>query len=369
MKRILLLGNCHFTIVRFRKELVMKLVEQGYDVWISFPNFSQGEKESGEEAAKRLGCNFLEFKMLRRNATVLKEFGTINECRRLIKEISPDIILTYTIKPNVYGGLVARRYGIPYLMNVTGLGSGFNSGGMLSKVLIKLMKVSMNGAEKVFFQNENNIEFFKSSGYTKDNYELIPGSGVNLEEYKPLPYKKEGFNFLYLARVMKEKGIDEFLALAKDFKDRPDVEFHVCGDMEEDYDAIIRDNVEKEIIQYHGTVENVVDYLADASAVIHPSYYNEGISNSLLEAAASARPIITTDHPGCRDVINNEVSGLLFEKRNAQDLKKKVGKFMSMTPEAREKMGLEGRKKAEEHFDRGCVIDAYMNEIRGIIGG
>lgn len=363
MKRILLLGNCHFTIVRFRKELIIKLVESGYDVWISFPNFSQGEKESGDEAAKRLGCKFLEFKMIRRNATVLKELETIKECKRLIMEISPDIILTYTIKPNIYGGLVAHRFGIPYIMNVTGLGSGFSKNGVLSKILIKLMKVSMNRAEKVFFQNEENIDFFKSAGYTKNNYELIPGSGVNLEEFKPLPYKKDGFYFLYLARVMKEKGIDEFLALAKDFKDEPNVEFHVCGDMEENYNVVIRDNEEKGVIKYHGTVENVVDYLAKASAVIHPSYYNEGISNSLLEAAASARPIITTNHPGCRDVVENDVSGLLFEKCDIRDLEQQVRKFMSMSPGAREKMGLEGRKKVEMKYDRKCVIDAYLSAI------
>ena len=368
MKRILLLGNCHFTIVRFRKELIIKLVELGYDVWISFPNFSQGEKESGEEAANRLGCNFLEFKMLRRNATVLKEFETINECRRLIKEISPDVILTYTIKPNIYGGLISQRLGIPYLMNITGLGSGFNKRDALSTILIKLMKVSMNRAEKVFFQNEENIDFFKSAGYTKNNYELIPGSGVNLEEFRPLPYKKDGFYFLYLGRIMKEKGIDEFLALAKDFQDEHDVEFHVCGDMEEDYDEIIRDNVAKSIIQYHGTVENVVEYLAKASAVIYPSYYNEGISNSLLEAAASARPIITTNHPGCRDVVENGVSGLLFEKCNVQELEQQVRKFMSMPSDTREKMGIEGRKKVEMNYDRSCVINAYMSAVISAVG-
>ncbi|WP_026519702.1 glycosyltransferase family 4 protein [Butyrivibrio sp. FCS006] len=363
MKRILLLGNCHFTIVRFRKELIIKLVELGYDVWISFPNFSQGEKESGEDAAKRLGCNFLEFKMLRRSATVLKELNTINECRRLIKEISPDVILTYTIKPNIYGGLVAHRFGIPYFMNVTGLGSGFNKGDALSKILIKLMKFCMNRAENVFFQNEENIDFFKSAGYTKNNYELIPGSGVNLEEFKPLPYKKEGFYFLYLARVMKEKGIDEFLALANDFKDNHSVEFHVCGDMEEDYDEIIRDYAARSIIQYHGTVENVVDYLAMASAVIHPSYYNEGISNTLLEAAASARPIITTNHPGCREVVIDGKTGFLFEKQNIEDLRKKVKKFILLSVDERKNMGIEGRRLVEEKYNRKQVVDKYLEYI------
>ena len=362
MKRILLLGNCHYTIVRFRKELVCKLVEKGYEVWISFPNFSHGEKESGEEAAKRLNCNFIEFKLDRRNANPLKEIGAYRECRRILQTVKPDYVFTYTVKPNIYGGMIANSLNIPFTMNITGLGSGFSKRG-ISNLLFVLMNYCMKRAEKVFFQNEKDLNAFFNNGYNKDNYELIPGSGVNLNEFKALPYPEDTSNviFLYLARVMKEKGIDEYLALAENFKDRSDIEFHICGDLEEDYSETIGHYVAAKIVQYHGIVENVQEYLERANAVIHPSYYNEGISNSLLEAAASARPIITTDHPGCRDTVIAGESGYLFEKKNIKDLIDKVNAFLELDFEKKKEMGLRGRKLVEEKFSRDIVVHKYMN--------
>lgn len=361
MKRVLLLGNCHFTIARFRKELVCKLVEIGYDVWISFPNFSQGEKESGEEAAKRFNCNFIEFRLDRRNANPLKEIGTYRECKRILKTVKPDYVFTYTIKPNIYGGMAANSLNIPFAMNVTGLGSGFNKK-VLSKLLFSLMEKNMKRAEKVFFQNNKDLTTFLDRGYKGDNCVLIPGSGVNLEEYRELPYPKETAKkeILYLARIMKEKGIAEYLKLAEQFADDPNIVFHICGDLEEDYREIIDEYALKNVIIYHGTVENVQEYLEKVCVVIHPSYYNEGISNSLLEAAASARPIITTDHPGCRDVVVEGVSGFLFEKKNAKDLIDKFQKFMNLEWDRREQMGLEGRKFVASKFDRNIVVNEYL---------
>lgn len=363
MKKILLLGNCHYTIARFRKELICKLVELGHEVWISFPNYSHGEKESGEETAKRLNCNFIEFEMARRNANVWNEVQTLHNCYKIIKQVSPDIIFTFTIKPNIYGGLIARSRGIPYVVTITGLGSGFNGNGFLPNLLVKLMNISMNGAKKTFFQNSSNLDFFKGHGYSKDNFELIPGSGVNLDEYRPSTYRTQGFYFLYLARVMKEKGIDEFLELAHHYQEAKNIEFHVCGDMEEDYHEIIDQNVKNEFIVYHGIVENVTEYLMKASAIIHPSYYNEGISNTLLEAAASAKPIITTNQPGCKDVVEDGVNGFLFEVRNAKDLIKKVALFMNLPLEERRSMGAAGRKIVENRFDRNEVVEKYIKSI------
>lgn len=367
LKRILLIGNCYTTVVHFRKELIEALVQRGYDVWMTFPNHSHGETETGEEAAEEFGCKFLELKMDRRSSNPFKEIGLIHNLKRIITRLHPDCVLTFTVKPNIYAGMICANRHIPYIMNITGLGSGFD-GGLIGKFLIKPYINNANKASKVFFQNSSDYEFFLNHGYDDSNAGILPGSGVNLDQYHVLPYRDDESKavktiFLYNARVMKEKGIDAYLAVAKNFKGDKNIEFHICGDCEDEYEQELEKLSRDGTIIYHGRVSNMMKYLEMCDCLVIPSFYHEGISNCLLEAAACGRPIITTDHPGCREVVDDGVNGYLVNKQDVNSLYAAVDKFLGLSLEDRKSMGLLGRKKVEKEFDRNMVINRYLETI------
>lgn len=337
-------------------------------MWACFPNASHGEMEKGEDIAKELGCYFVEIEMNRRNANPVEEIKLYKRIEKVIKKINPDIILTFTVKCNLYGGMLAHRYHIPYMINITGLGSALGKRGLMAEVLLRFTMKSMKYASCVFFQNTHDREYFKSRGYGIENYCMIPGSGVNTEEYRMLPYPEDSvIRFLYIARVMREKGINEYLELAKYFKDRDDVEFHICGDCEEDYESILRQLETEKIVRYHRQVSNVIDYEKAAHCIVLPTFYNEGMSNSLLEAAACGRPIITTDHPGCRETVEDGISGYLVQVKNSRDLIEKTNQFLALSYEEKRNMGLAGRRKMEKEFDRRIVVNLYSDKAKEII--
>ena len=368
-KKILLIGNCYTTVASFRKEIVIDLVNQGYQVFVAFPNHSHGEKESGEDFAKDTRCSFIEIGINRRSINVLGEIKTIFSLRKLIDEIKPDCILLYTIKPNIYAGLIAARRNIPYIINVTGLGSGMN-GGIVSKLLKTLYIRSMNRASVVFFQNKSDHQFLVESGYHGENAQFIPGSGVNLQEFKELPYPNSGsVVFMYTARVMKEKGIEEFLGAAKAFADNSNVMFEICGDCEDEYSEELRDLEDKNIVKYYGRVSDVRPYIERSSCVVIPTFYHEGVSNCLLEAAACGRPIITTDRPGSAETVDVNQSGYLIKEKDTQGLIKAIQEFLELPVEKRQTMGKVGRRKMEQEFDRKIVVDRYGYAIEGILEG
>lgn len=370
LKKILLLGNCYYVIFRFRKELIQRLVSDGYEVWVSFPNASHGEKERGEDTARELKCHFAELEMERRSANPLKEIWLYQEIKKLVRQIRPNIILTFTVKPNLYGGMAAWKYHIPYIMNITGLGSALGNDSIMSKVLLRLTINRMKKASCVFFQNENDREYFRKNGFDTKNDAMLPGSGVNIEEYKVLPYPEDTtIRFFFIARVMKEKGIEEFLSLAEYFQKNSKVEFHICGDCEEEYSDILRKMEKDGIIIYHGQVSNIIDFEKMAHCLVLPSFYHEGISNSLLEAAACGRPIITTDHPGCREVVNEGETGFLVRVKNSDDLIDAVEQFLQLTYEGKKNMGMAGRVKMEKEFNRQIVVGAYLEKVDRTING
>ncbi len=363
MKRVLLFGNCYLTIFGFRKELIQRLVSEGFDVWVSFPNGAHGESITGEETSQVLGCKYIEIKMQRRNKKLVQELGVFLECRKIIRKIKPDCVLTFTVKPNLYMGYLAARYRIPFIMNITGLGSGFDRNALLTSFLVKAIRSNMEKAAMVFFQNQSDYLYFKNNNYSCKNCAILPGSGVNLDEYSVLPYSDGKIVFLYISRVMKEKGIEDFISLSKHFKNDDDVAFWVCGDLEEDYSDVIREGEKEGLFTYYGLVDNVKSYLEKAGVVVLPSFYHEGISNTLLEAAACGRPVITTDNPGCKPAVKDKISGFVFEMKNSEELISKAEQFIALPYEERKKMGLMGRKHVEDNFDRNIVVNKYMDVI------
>ena len=285
---------------------------------------------------------------------------------RILKQVKPDVILTYTTKPDIYGGIVAGKLKIPYLLNISGLGTALEFDTPLQKLMIVLYKAAVKHAKCVYFQNQENLDFFLKRDMYHGKYQLIPGSGVNLNKWKLLEYPEdnESIEFMFVARIIKEKGIEEYLAAAKQIKSEyPKAVFHILGPCDGDYAQMLKEYEDAGYIKYHGSVQDTSKYLKNAHCAIHPSYYPEGISNVCLEAAASGRPIITTNRSGCRDTVDDGVTGYIFEQKNTEQLINCVRKFMTMSNEERKQMGLAGREKMEKEFSREIVIEAYMKEI------
>lgn len=362
-KRVLILGNSSLVVFGMRGELVERLVKDGYEVTVSFPTDAIGKENN---PAKEYGCTYIETAIDRRGTNVFRDAALLKAYIKLLKDVKPDAVLTYTVKCSIYGGMACRLQKVPYFVNITGLGTGLAEGGLKQKLLVKLYQIAMKSANCVFFQNQNDRQFFVDHKIRYKADSLLPGSGVNLEKYTPIPYPEDDkLVFTYIARVMKAKGIDEFLAAARTIKqERPNTEFHICGFYEDDYKEIIEEAEKTGTVTYHGQVSDVRPYEAISHCIVLPTYHPEGISNVLLEAAACARPLITTDRYGCKEVVDDGVNGYLIRERDSQDLIEKMRKFIALPWEARRDMGLAGRAKVEKEFDRQIVVERYMQELR-----
>lgn len=365
-KRVLILGNSGLVVFGMRGELIQRLIKDGFEVVTSFPTGILGE---GEELSGKYGCIYVDIPIDRRGTNVIRDTELLWNYVKLINEIKPDVVLLYTVKCCVYGGIACRLLKVPYIMNITGLGKGLAEGGIKQKILVMLYKMAAKSA-LVFFQNKQDQKFFEEHKIPYKKSGLLPGSGVNLDKFSPLPYPEdEKIIFTYIARIMKTKGIDEFLEVARAIKaEYSNVEFHVCGYYEDDYKEVIESAQEQGTIVYHGLVKDVRPYEEASHCIVLPTYHPEGISNVLLEAAACARPIITTNRPGCREVVDDGITGFLMKEKDSQDLLGKMRKFLSMENSEREAMGTKARKKVEDEFDRKIVVEAYMTEIRRIQG-
>lgn len=366
-KRILILGNSHLVVFKFRGELIEELIRQNYDVWVCFPNGPFGE---GEETSKQYGCHFIEIKMERRGTNPLKDLAIIKEYFSIVKNVKPDVVLAYTVKPDVYGGVICRLLDVPFIPNITGLGKGLDEEGMVQKIIIVLYKFAIKKSNYIFFQNSNDKMFFDAHGIKYQNGEVLPGSGVNLNKFQLLPYPgdDEPVRFIYVARVMKAKGIDQYLEAAHIIKQQyPEVEFHICGFCEEDYKAVLEEKAKCKEIVYHGLVDDVSEYEKFCHCVVLPSFHPEGISNVLLEGAACGRPLITTNHSGCKETVEDGVTGYIVQQRDSKDLTEKMLHFIQLSNSERRKMGQLGRKKIEKDFNRQIVVNTYVREIRNCV--
>lgn len=360
MKRLLILANSDSAIFKFRSELIEELSKQFHiGIGIPFGQYMDLITNSKYE--------FVDIPINRHGLNPIEDFRLFLRYLRLINDFKPDTILTYTIKPNLYGSIVASGKGIPCLCNITGLGTALEKKSFLQKVLIRMYRYAMKNVSTIFFQNSHGKDFFIENGIGKESqYYLLPGSGVNLERFNVLPYpENEPLRFFFIARVIKEKGIDEFLYAARRFhEEKKAAEFHVCGACEEAYEEILKSEEVKGVIKYHGLVKDMRTMYRMASCVVLPSYYPEGQSNVLLEGAASGRPLITTDHPGCREAVEDGHTGFLVMKKDGQDLYEKLSRVLFMTDSERKEMGQNGRTKVEREFDRNIVINAYKERIQ-----
>lgn len=358
MRKVLILANNDVGIYKFRKELVEELLKK-YEVYISLPY------GSFIDTLCEMGCKFINTDIDRRGKNPFSDIKLYNKYKKIIKEIKPDVILTYTIKPNIYGALASKGK-IKVLSNITGLGSAVENPGIVQKITLTLYKLASKNMTTVFFQNEENKQFFINNNINVKNSILIPGSGVNLNYYTPLEYPNEDtIEFVFISRVMREKGIDQYLDAAKYITSKyPNTRFHICGFCEEEYEGILSDLQDKNIIKYHGLVEDVREVLKNVHCTVHPTYYPEGMSNVLLESCASARPIITTNRSGCKEIVDDDVNGFIVNQKDSNDLVNKIRQFIELSYEDKKQMGVNARKKVEKEFDRNIVIRKYMEEIK-----
>lgn len=343
---------------QFRRELVAEL-QKYFQVVISTPFVGH------EDDFAAMGCKMIRTDVDRRGinpVTDLKLFRTYN---RLLKEEQPDMVVTYSIKPNVYAGLACQLRHIPYCVNVQGLGTAFQKVGLAQMVTL-MYRISCRKAKTVFFENKGNAELFRKKRITPAKQQtLLAGAGINLEYYTYIPYPEhETVHFLYLGRIMKEKGMDElFAAIRKLYKEyEGKVVLDLVGFFEDEYKEQVEQLVEDGIAVFHGFQQEPRPYYGKADCVVLPSYH-EGMSNVLLEAAATGRMLVTSNIPGCREAVDNGKTGLLCKVKDADSLYRAMKKVMELTREQRELAGKRGRKKMEKEFDKKKVVEKTVSRI------
>ncbi len=355
--KIFIITNHSFMLWQFRRELIVELLKDN-EVVISLPFGDHIED------FKALGCRLIDTKLERRGINPIRDLELYRTYKRLLCSEKPDKVITYSIKPNIYAGYACRRLGIPYFVNVQGLGTAFQKP-ILSSIVTVMYNVALKRAKVVFFENEGNAEeFAKRRIIPRSKQHILPGAGVNLERFTYREYpKNDRVHFLYLGRIMKEKGIDELFEAAKRLHDDGEnFVLELVGFFEDEYKSRVDELTAQNIAVFHGFQADPIEFYAAADCVVLPSYH-EGMSNVLLEAASIGRPVITSDIFGCREAVANDESGYLCEAKNADQLYKAMKKMLSLTRDEREKMGQGGRRLMENKFDKEKVVRETLGAI------
>lgn len=358
MSRILIVTNHSYMLWRFRRELIQELMKS-HEIILSMP-FTGHETDF-----EALGLRCIETVIDRRGINPLTDFRLLMTYRRLLKKEQPDLVITYSIKPNIYAGLLCERMGIPFCVNVQGVGTAFQKAG-LAKLVTVLYRLALRKAEPVFFENRNNAaEFCKRKIIQRGKAVVLSGAGINLEEYSCMPYPaNETVHFLYLGRIMKEKGIDELFTAMRKIHNKYGTKavLDLVGFFEDEYKEQVEQLQAEGIAVFHGFKNEPRPWYAAADCVVLPSWH-EGMSNVLLEAAATGRPVITSDIPGCREAVEDSITGFLIRARDQESLYEAMERFLEMRLEERRTMGLAGRRKMEREFDKKLVV---QNTLRAL---
>ena len=351
--KILILANNDVGLYKFRKELIQELIRQGNRVIVSVPD---GELIPD---IRKLGVKVILTDVDRRGINPLTDLKLLIRYFRMEVTLKPDLVITYTIKPNVYGGIVSRFLHIPYAENITGLGTTFQTENLVKRLVCFLYKISSKRAKVVFFENEGNKQTFLDNHLIREEQACrLNGAGVNLDEYPYTEYpdEKEPVRFLFIGRVMKEKGVDELFEAAKRIKkEYPDVLFDIVGPMEDEYSSVIKKLEEDGIITYYGYQKDVRPFIARCHCFVLPSWH-EGMANTLLEAGAMGRPLITSRIHGCMEAVEEGRNGYLVDLKSVNNLYIAMREFDELPHNKKRNMGVEGRKRMIGFFDKKKVI-------------
>lgn len=356
--KILIITNHSYMLYRFRKELIQALM-QDHEVVLSMPFVGH------EDDFQAMGVRCIHTEVDRRGINPKTDLALFQEYRRLLKQERPDFVITYSIKPNIYAGIACTMAGIPFCANVQGLGTAFQRKGLAQLVTI-LYKTALMKAKTVFFENQGNArEFLDRKIIPAEKITVLPGAGINLETFPCMPYpENDAFHFLYLGRIMKEKGIEElFRAIRRLHAELgSQVVLDLVGFFDDNYEAEVNSLVADGIAVFHGFQSEPRPYYAAADCVVLPSYH-EGLSNVLLEAAATGRPVIASDIHGCKEAVTEGKTGLLCRVKDADDLYEKM-RQMALTSQAeRYAMGKAAREKMEQEFEKHAVIARTLQAI------
>lgn len=342
-----------------RREIIETLLDSGYRVALMV-----GYGKKLDPLIKK-GCEHYDIQLDRHGLNPLHELKLLIQYRKVIRKIRPDFVLTFTLKPNSYAGLVCRFEKIPYIPNVTGLGNPIKNGGIVRSISLFLLKQGIMGAKTVFLQNIENHEYLTRKNIICGKSRVLPGSGVNTDFFNYFQYPSGNkVKFVFVSRVMKQKGIDEYIEAAKYIRVKYSfTEFHICGFCEESYEAQMRSLSDAGILIYHGMVDDIRSVYRESHCVILPSYH-EGMANALLEAAATGRPVIASRIHGCEETFDEGISGFGCQVRDKDSLIQAIEKFLSLNHNEKEKMGIAARKKIVNEFDRKIIVSAYLHEIK-----
>lgn len=365
--------NTSWNVVNFRAGLVRALIAHGHEVIAVTPTDAHSPRIAD------LGARFVPLEMDGRSRSPAHDIGLALKYRAIFKRERPDIYLGFTIKPNLYGSMAAHSLGIPVVNNITGLGKTFVGGGWLNRVVTMLYRVALSRSRTVFFQNRDDRALFAARRLVDDDViRLLPGSGVDLDRFRPgeTDGKEPGpFTFLLVARLLWAKGIAQYVEAARRIlKSHPDTRFRIVGMIDEfGADGVPRSALDEwqaeGVIEYLGPADDVRPHIAAADCLVLPTYYPEGTPRILLEGAAMGKPLLTTDVPGCRDVVEDGVTGRLVTPRDIDALHAAMADLRGLSPPALAAMGAAARRKAERDFDERIVVRRYLDAIDDAIPG
>lgn len=364
MAKLLFISNKDNNFYNFRSEKILKLKDLGHEIVLLCPYGKKIDYFTDK------GCRFIDLSIDRRGTNPFKDLVLIKNYIRILKEEKPDAVLTYTTKSSIYGGIACRLRKIPYIVNNAGLIESSNYSWYVGFVLDMLYRIGFGGAACMMYQNHQERDYVNKLLNNKAHFRELPGSGVNLNDFvfKPYPSHDEKIIFNFVARIVKFKGIDEYLACAKAIKSKyPQTEFRLFGDYDDDeYRKIIADLEDQNIVKYMGIQMNMRPFIEECHAAIHPSYY-EGMTNVVLEHSSSGRPCIGSDVSGVYEGIDDGKTGFISEVRNSDSLIAAVEKFILLPQEEKVAMGKAAREKMEREFDRNIVTNIYIEEIDKIL--
>ncbi|SLN59038.1 N, N'-diacetylbacillosaminyl-diphospho-undecaprenol alpha-1,3-N-acetylgalactosaminyltransferase [Roseovarius albus] len=359
--------NTSHYVWMLRANLVRAFIAAGHRVTIIAPRDKYTPK------LEAMGAHHVHVPMLM-NRNPFSDLQLMYRLKAALRQVQPDIYLGYTAKPNIYGSMAAHSLNIPVVNNIAGLGVGFAEAGMMARIMKVLYRLSLRKSALVFFQNTDDVTLFRDHNILTNqaNIDVLPGSGVDLTSFQSTSANPDTGNaplFLFIARLLWAKGVAEFVDAAHmTRKHFPNTQFEMMGSIDNNNPAAVPrsqvDTWNKEgVVRHLGFVEDVRGKMAEADCVVLPSYYREGTPRSLLEAGAMARPIITTDSVGCRDTVDDGISGFICTPRSAEDLADKMIRFCEMSFDERAAMGQAGRAKMVNTFDETIVIDKYLEAI------
>lgn len=362
--KILFCNNNLIGIILFRKNLLEHFIEKGYDVTVVTP--CEGE----ENYIKKLppGVVYIPIKMNRTSTNPIADLFFFIKLLKILRKEKPDYVFNYTIKPNIFGSIAAKITGIPCSSMIAGLGYTFANNNISSRIARMLYRIGMRCSKNILLLNKDNLEVIKRRNLC-DARKLIllqGGEGVSLEHYTFFNNQSKEITFLFIARLIEEKGYNEFVKAAKYVKiEHPHIRFCVIGGFDLGYPkAITQEQVESDVrsgvIENLGVTDNMLSYYRIPGVVVCiPSYYSEGLNRSLMEACAVGKPIITTNHPGCRETVINDKNGYIVPIKNPKALAEAMIKYIRLSDEEKNNMSLESRKLANERFDIKKVIQVY----------